>query len=482
MNRQSDVHKIAEKAIESVGPYIIIKENVSINGSFLIIKTDKTVSGHGGQNGNSEISIDLTEFNRIFIIGAGKATAPMAQALEEILGDRISEGLIGVKPGHTAPLKCIKQIEGGHPVPNQGSITAAAKITELAEQGDKDSLFINLISGGGSALLTLPFSDNNHSLTLEDMQAVTQALLSCGATIQEINCIRKHLSSIKGGRLAEKCYPSRSINLILSDVVGDDLQSIASGLTVPDETTYRDAALILKKYGIEEKMPQAVRGLLSAGEQGIINETPKPENECFSNSQNILLGTNSVALAAAALEASRLGYNPVILSSRVTGEAREIAKFYSALAQEGAAQAALSETEPEAAGRQRDPRAPLRIYRKPVCILAGGETTVTIRGNGTGGRNQEMALSFLSEIASRPSAFKGVLFASIATDGNDGPTDAAGAFASSDLAVRSAKQGLSINDYINNNDAYTFFSEIDGLVKTGPTNTNVCDIQIIIIE
>jgi hydroxypyruvate reductase len=316
------------------------------------------------------------------------------------------------------------------------------------------------------------------------MQAATRELLSCGASIQEINCIRKHISAIKGGRLAELISPAQSINLILSDVVGDDLQSIASGLTVPDRSTYSDAVHIIDKYAIRDKIPESVLTLLSAGAEGKAAETPKPGADCFSRSRNVLLGTNAVALHAAAVEAETRGYHSIVLSSKVTGEAREIAKFYAAIAREAA----------ETAAGYRDSNGPTAsdgsigsfnretdLYTKPLCILAGGETTVTIRGNGKGGRNQEMALAFLSEIASLPEAFQGVLFASIATDGNDGPTDAAGAFASVNLAERAEQNNLNIIDYLSENDAYNFFDKIKGLIKTGPTNTNVCDIQVLLV-
>ncbi|MBD3217838.1 MAG: DUF4147 domain-containing protein [candidate division Zixibacteria bacterium] len=459
IDKRDDLLQIAQAAICSVSPYGMIKEKIKLHGDILSF--------------SSGDSVDLSKFDAVYVIGAGKATAPMAKALEEILGNRITDGAISIKPGHTAGLKIIRQIEGGHPVPTEGSIDAAAVIADLAKKGGEKTLFLNCISGGGSALLTLPFYDDTHRITLADMQETTKALLFCGATIYEINCIRKHLSGIKGGRLAERIYPARSISLILSDVVGDDLQSIASGLTVPDKTTFQQAMGIIEKYGIAGSIPIRVMELITDGVAGYVEETPSNENPCFTKSTNVLLGTNALALRAAAEKAGALGYNPFLLTSRVIGEAREIAKFYAGLAQEAAASAERDNTHKLPGGGS---------YKKPVCILAGGETTVTIRGNGKGGRNQEMALAFLSEVADRPEAYPGILFASVATDGNDGPTDAAGGFASVDLMKKAEEAGMEINGYLADNDAYSFFSRIDGLIKTGPTNTNVCDLQIILSQ
>jgi glycerate 2-kinase len=479
MNTQQHIMKIAGAAIQSVSPYDMIRKRVQLHGHTLTVKA----------GGSEPLSLHLSSYDNIYIIGAGKATAPMAKALEEILGSRISAGVIAVKPGHTAELAAVRQIEGGHPVPNEGSAAAAREIAEIAGRAGESDLVINIISGGGSALLTLP----HEGISLEDLQAATRELLSCGAPIEEMNCIRKHLSGIKGGRLADRIYPAESVSLILSDVVGDDLQSIASGLTVPDRTSYVEALRIVDKYGIGKKLPPGVMALLNAGAAGTVPETPKPEAECFTRTKNVLLGTNAVALQTAAAEAQKLGYRPIVLTSKVTGEAREIAKFYAALAREAAAAgpdnaeasglaAALTGTAASESGVSGGGGSGVGIYKKPLCILAGGETTVTLRGAGKGGRNQEMALAVLAEISALKEAFSGIVFASVATDGNDGPTDAAGAYASAELADRAEGAGLSINEYLTNNDAYTFFAEIDGLIKTGPTNTNVCDLQILLAD
>jgi hydroxypyruvate reductase len=300
------------------------------------------------------------------------------------------------------------------------------------------------------------------TLSLEEKRRATQVLLGCGATIQEFNCIRKHISALKGGRLAELLHPARSLNLILSDVVGDRLDTIASGLTVADETTFAQALSIIDKYEIEQQLPVGVMDLLRRGAGGEFPETPKPGDPVFEAVTNVLLGTNYTALSAAARKAEQLGYAPVVLSSRVVGEAREVAKVLAAIALDMGTLDFLAE--------------------KPACLLCGGETTITLRGKGKGGRNQELALAFLQEIAAAEAhAVQGITFLSGATDGNDGPTDAAGAFASLDILEQARRQGLAIPDYLARNDSYHFYEAVGGLLKTGPTNTNVCDLQICLI-
>jgi hydroxypyruvate reductase len=285
--------------------------------------------------------------------------------------------------------------------------------------------------------------------------------LECGATIQEINCIRKHLSAIKGGQLARTIYPATTISLILSDVVGDSLDAIASGPTVPDPTSYADVKAILEKYGLAAKMPDKLMALIRLGLEGQVPETPKPGDPLFANSTDILIGTNYLSLQAAAQQASQLGFTPIVLSSQITGEAREVAKVLY--------------------GIGKDARKRQLLGPGDLCILSGGETTVTIRGTGKGGRNQEMALAFLAEMESSPAEAAGIFFLSAATDGNDGPTDAAGAYASIELLELAKTSGCDINACLNDNDAYTFFDRIGHLLKTGPTNTNVCDLQIMLV-
>lgn len=472
-NSRSAAEKIFRAAVDRVNPKEMITRALSIDGSQLRISPA----------GAAPVTIDIAQFDRILLLGAGKAGAPMAAGVEQILGDRITDGVVAVKYGHrgdgapagdgalghrgdgAATGGRVRLVEAGHPVPDEGSIAAARELTQLASTADERTLCITVISGGGSALLTKPAQFGRHTLSLEDIQATTSLLLAAGTPIGEINCVRKHLSGISGGRFCGISAPATVVALILSDVVGDDLESIASGLTAPDPTTFEDAWNVCSRYGIDDQLPQAVRAFLQAGQVGDVPETPKPGDPVFDRVHPILLGTNQQALHAARSRAEDLGYSTAILTSRLTGEAREIAKFFAALA----AQTATADS----------------FLRRPACFLAGGETTVTVRGSGKGGRNQEMALAFLMEMLARPASYRGVTFLSAGTDGNDGPTDAAGAWADGDLVetVRASEySGIPISDALAANDAYHFFEPLGGLLKTGPTNTNVCDIQILIVE
>jgi len=299
-------------------------------------------------------------------------------------------------------------------------------------------------------------------ISLAQKQAVTRLLLDCGATINEINCVRKHLSQIKGGRLAEMLYPATVVSLILSDVVGDSLDVIASGPTTGDSTAFADVAAVMAKYDLDEKLPDAVRAYIDLGLSGTVPDTPDGSHPAFSKVDNLLIGTNYLSLQAAAEAARTLGYTTVVLSSQVIGEAREVARVLCGIAKDAKKHGLLG---------------PL-----PLCLICGGETTVTIRGDGTGGRNQEMALAFLVEMGLSPAETAGIHFLAAATDGDDGPTDAAGAFAHHGIMTAALKAGLSAAAFLKNNDAYHFFDRTGGLLKTGPTNTNVCDIQVIIIH
>lgn len=450
MNQKS-AESIAEAALKRVDPVTMITDCLTLSGSTLQIRTEK-----------QSLSFDLGRFKRIIVLGAGKAGASMAHGVEQVLGDRIETGLVVVKYEHVRELERIELLEAGHPVPDENGVAAARRIVQLAESADEQTLCLVLISGGGSALLTLPASAEGVEVTLEDTQKTTELLLEAGTPIQEINCIRKHISAVSGGRFCRSLQPATTVSLILSDVVGDELESIASGLTCADPTTYDDAWEIAERYRIADRLPHSVRRILEAGRKGEIPETPKEGESAFERVHNVLIGTNALALEAAATRARELGYNTLILTSQLTGEAREIARFFSGIARD----LVRSET----------------LQPRPACILAGGETTVTLHGSGKGGRNQEMALAFLAEVAARPHAFTGVTFLSTATDGNDGPTDAAGAYASGDIAEKARAADLSINAYLAANDSYHFYDRLGALYKTGPTNTNVCDLQILLVE
>jgi hydroxypyruvate reductase len=336
----------------------------------------------------------------------------------------------------------------------------------MAKKAGQRDLVFNLISGGGSALTPYPLETEINgerlAISLEEKQAVTKALLACGATIDELNCVRKHLSLYKGGRLAAAIHPARGISLILSDVVGDHLDTIASGPTTFDATTFADADRILVKYDLAGQLPPNLTALFQWGREGRLADTPKADEPIFETIQNVLIGTNHGALAAAARKAEALGLHTRVLSSQIVGEAREVAKVICGIA--------------------KDARRHGLLGPKPLCLIFGGETTVTIKGDGKGGRNQEMALAFLAEMQQNPESTGGIYFLSAATDGNDGPTDAAGGFAANALLPLARQKNLDIDAYLKNNDAYHFYDRLGHLFKTGPTNTNVCDLQLILIE
>jgi hydroxypyruvate reductase len=442
--------EIFKAGVRRVDPERMITDCLRLAGSTLTVETETT-----------RVELDLDRFERIVVAGAGKAGAKLALGLEAVLGERITEGLVSVKYGHTERLSKIRLIEAGHPVPDAMSVEAARRIAALVSGLSEKTLVITLVSGGGSALLTLPYQDDDHRLTLEEIRETTRLLLECGAPIQDINCIRKHASGISGGRFVALLGPAACLTLILSDVVGDRLESIASGLTAPDPMSFADAMAILEKYAILNRVPEPVRRLIEAGAAGKVRDTPKPGDPSFKRLQNVLIGTNAHALEAARRKAVELGYRTVSLTSQMVGESREVAKALAAVAKDVV-------------------RADL-LAAKPACILVGGETTVTIRGKGKGGRNQEMSLAFLQEMEENPEAFEGVSFLSAGTDGNDGPTDAAGAFASLAVLEKAHKAGLSIRRHLEDNDSYSFFDALGALFRTGPTNTNVCDLQVLTV-
>lgn len=399
---------------------------------------------------------DLDYFQRIVVVGGGKAGAPMAAAVEEILGERISNGWVNVKEGYIlepSPVR-ITINQAGHPTPNEAGLEGAKRIIELvSELGEKD-LVITLISGGGSALLPLPAA----GITLDDKKIATSLLLKCGATINEMNALRKHISAIKGGQLAKAAYPATIISLILSDVVGSPLDTIASGPTAPDSTTFSDAWRVLEKYNLIAEMPPAIVERLRKGLKGEIPETPKSGDPIFERVQNVIIADNYIAATAALEEARQQGFNALLLTTFLEGEAREIGKAVAALGKEVATR-----------GLPVPP---------PACLVLGGETTVTVRGKGKGGRNQELALAAAIALES----WEKVTVVTLATDGTDGPTDAAGAIVNGTTIQRALEKGLSPLDYLQDNDSYTFFKTLGDLLITGPTNTNVNDLVFIFIE
>lgn len=396
----------------------------------------------------------LETLSRLVVIGAGKASPAMAAAAEEILGDRIAAGAINTKYGHALPLRRIAITECGHPLPDQAGVGGAARMLELLQGLDDRALVLCLFSGGGSALLPAPAT----GISLAEKQQTTQALLACGAAIEEINAIRKHLSRVKGGLLARLAQPARVVSLLISDVIGDRLDVIASGPTHPDPTTFDDCLGLIERYQLGPRLPAAVCRHLQDGARGLVAETPKPDDPCFARTATRIIGNNSLAIEAAEAAARSLGYQPLVLSSRIGGETREVAAVHAAIAQE------VCE-----AGR---PVAP------PACLISGGETTVTLSGQGRGGRNQEFALAAAVHLE----GWERITCLSGGTDGTDGPTDAAGAIADGQTLQRARAQGLAAAAHLQDHDSYPFFQALGDLVITGPTGTNVMDLRLFLIS
>ncbi len=396
---------------------------------------------------------DLRRYRRIFVIGAGKASAPMAEALEEVLGERLTGGVLNVKDGYTRPLRRIRVQEAGHPVPDARGLAGTRAILALLQDAGPDDLVIAVISGGGSALLVAPAE----GVTLEDLQRLTDLLLRSGATIGEMNAVRKHLSLVKGGQLARAAAPAALVALILSDVVGSPLDVIASGPTAPDESSFAEAWAVLERYRLVDEAPPAVVEHLRRGLRGEVPETPKPGDPVLARVTNVIVGSNRLAALAALARAEELGMHTLLLSTFVEGEAREVGRVLAAVAREVA---------------QHDQPLP-----RPACIVAGGETTVTVRGSGLGGRNQEVALGAALSLP----GLERVLVASLATDGSDGPTDAAGAVADGTTLARAAALGLDAHASLVANDSYHFFQALGDLLITGPTNTNVNDLMVVMV-
>jgi len=398
---------------------------------------------------------NLSSFNRVYLIGFGKAAAAMAKGVEEVLGEELNGGIISVKYGHLDKLSSkIKINEAGHPVPDDAGMKGAKEMVEFLNHRDEKDLVICVISGGGSAILPLPCE----GITLAEKQETTKLLLACGADIKEINAIRKHISQVKGGQLARITQPATLVTLILSDVIGDPLDSIASGPAAPDQTTFEDCWAILTKYELLGKIPPAVEQHLKSGVDKFISDTPKVGDPAFSKTYNNIVGSNWEAVVAARDYAQKLGFNTLILSTFVEGETKDVARVHAAIAKE------VNKT-----GN------PINI---PACIISGGETTVTIRGDGLGGRNQEFVLAAAMDIQ----GMEKVVVLSAGTDGTDGPTDAAGAIADGETIQRATQLNLDTFNYLQNNDSYHYFEQLNDLVKTGPTNTNVMDIRIVLIK
>lgn len=422
-----------------------------------VVKPGHFIPGHIRINGNELLAgdqtIHLDKIGKLYVAAVGKASSAMAGETEKILQQKITDGLVITKYGHALPLNFCRTIESGHPIPDENSLKGGEAMISFFKKANKDDLIVLLISGGASALM----ADTPPACTLTDIQITGQLLLDCGADIEEINTVRKHLSAVKGGQLMQ--YTKATVvALILSDAPGDDLSVIASGLTVPDNTTFGDAWRIMEKYGLQDKLPEEVRRHLLSGRQGSIPDTPKPGNPIFQNIHSNLVATNHHSLEAAAKKAGELGYRTNILSPALTGEADVKAREFT--------------------------EALLREKKKgPFCLLWGGESTVTIRGKGKGGRNQQFALAALDYL-NKEETIKDISFALLAggTDGTDGPTDAAGAIITRQSLKKTEDLHISSETCLANNDSYHFFEKTGDLIKTGPTQTNVMDLIVGLIE
>ncbi len=431
---------ILEAALAAVDPKEAVHHVLQRDGDTLTV---------GGRRYN------LADFRRVLIVGAGKAGAPMTQAVEAILGDRLDAGLVVVKTDHGGATKTVEIAEATHPMPDAAGVRAGEQILALAQAATADDLVIALLSGGGSALLVAPAP----GLTLADLQGLTDTLLACGATINEVNCLRKHCSAVKGGQLARAVAPATLITLALSDVIGSPLDVIASGPTVPDDSSWTDAWAIVEKYELADKLPAPIVQRLRAGLNGELADTPKAGDPAFAKTQNVVVADNRVAARAALAKAAESGYNTLLLTTHVEGEASEVAKVAVALAKE------VQETgNPVAA---------------PACLILGGETTVTLGTDpGQGGRNQELALAAAIALQGWP----GITVVALATDGTDGPTDSAGGVADHQTVARGATAGLSALAFLRAHNAYPFLQTTNDLLLTGPTQTNVNDLIFVIVE
>ncbi len=428
-----------EFTLASVDPHRLVAQQVRRRRDKLIV--DREI-------------IPLDDFEGTFVAGAGKASGAMAEALEPILADRLKGGLVVVPSGQQPPkLSRVKSVAASHPTPDQNSVKAARELVSIVQKLSDRDLLICLISGGGSALLSLPAEP----LTIEDKGTVARLLMNAGASIVELNTVRKHLSAIKGGWLARRSAAGRIVSLVISDVVGDRLDSIASGPVSPDPTTFSDAIAILRKYNLWGSIPRDAAEILDQGSRGHLPETPKASDPCFQKISYHVLGNNKIACASAQRYLRSKGIKAKILTSSVTGEARHLGSFIGSMARE-----IVTSDEP---------------FRRPCALIVGGETTVRVTGSGVGGRNQECAMACAREIQ----RLGGVAVASIGTDGIDGPTDAAGAIVDGKTLSRSAALNLSFEESLDQNDSYRFFQPLSDLVMTGRTNTNVNDVAVAVL-
>ncbi len=434
------IFQVLQASLKAVDPYQAVRQAVDLSDSHLQV---------------GERAFDLVSLEHIYLVSIGKAAPAMARALVDLLGTHLGGGVVVSKlPPVEASVglpASFEVIQGGHPVPDEGSLAAARAIQGLLSESGESDLVICLISGGGSALMT----DPQPGITLQDLQTLTGLLLESGARIDEINTIRKHLDRVKGGGLARAAAPASLAALVLSDVVGNPLDMIASGPTVPDPTTFEEAWDILKRYALLDKLPEPIAQHLQAGLEGGVPETPKAGDVIFQRSATVVVGSNLSAARAGVKAAAAAGFQSQLLTTYLQGEAQAAGRFLGSVLRQMAASG--------------DPLA------CPACLIAGGETTVVVRGDGLGGRNLEVALGAAQEIAE----LSDVVFISLATDGEDGPTDAAGAVVTGETLSKARTLGLDAADFLRRNDSYHFFEPLDALIRIGPTGTNVNDLNFL---
>jgi glycerate-2-kinase len=435
--------KIYSAALKAVSPEKLMKEKVLLKKEKLVLPGK---------------SFDLEQFENIYMVAFGKSASPMAKNMLQILGQRIKGGVFIGQKGHRDDLSPLLSMKASHPLPDSNSVRAAKKIVSLVEKMEKNDLLIVLISGGGSSHVCLPPAE----VKLSEKRIVIENLLRAGADIKELNAVRKHISLIKGGRLSEAAFPASVISLIISDVIGNDLEAIASGPTYWDSSTYQDSVEILRKYRLWESTHESIKSVLRKGTQKEERESVKKGDPVLRKTHNFILGDNRDALKAAAERADRMGFNTSILSSSEQGEARETAHEYFLI---------LLDSQKKAGQDLR-----------PKCLISGGELTVTVKGKGKGGRNQEFVLAFIKEAWQKRIRQNGWIILSLGTDGIDGPTDAAGAWGSVKTIQRLESLSVDPEKYLEWNDSYHFFKQVGGFIKTGPTQTNVMDLRILIVE
>lgn len=434
--RRAHALSIVEAGINAVLPENVIRNAVRVNGDML------DVAGR---------RYDLSKYRHIYVAGGGKAAGTMAAELEKMIGSRITAGMVNDRYESKATTHIIKINRAGHPLPTLDGIRGVRDMTDMLAQAGAGDFIIFLISGGGSALLPYPAD----GILLEDKIKMTDLLLKSGADIKEINSVRKHISGIKGGQMLRFCNNAEVLSLIVSDVVGDDPEFIASGPTAADSTTFNDAREVLERYDLLEKAPERIIRHIQDGIKGKVPDTLKRDNPVFGRVFNTVIGSNIIALKAASEKARDTGYSPIILGSHLKGESREAGLLHAGIGCE-----CLSSSNPG---------------KPPAAIISGGETTVTVRGKGKGGRNQEFVLGFLQEYRA------GMTVVSVDTDGIDGATDACGAIADETTLPRAEALSLSPEKSLANNASFDFFDALDDLIHTGPTGTNVSDLRIVLV-